>query len=321
MKIYQTLAACALAVEVGPRFRRNDNETSVDYDESRRIQEDARGVRAGRPSASANVRSYSMRKDMISAQLMARNIPYFYYHFHDYGCYCIAQNHETNPLKNRGKPLDAIDTVCQAHSRCQQCVFADSDGAINPKSTGYQMTINRQNGDITCDGKASYPKKYQQNGTWEARYNACQCDRELAIGLADAAAAGLHNKAYEDHDGSLCAAHKAPKPARVSSMEASRSEPSPGSSPSLSSSAGLDSFGGGGFVGGGNFVSDSDIVSSNPSSPAGSLQMNQVMNAAFEPLPEVEFAQPAQSFQTFGSGRDVFVSENVGQCCGTYPKR
>ena len=142
-----------------------------------------------------------MRKDMISAQLAARNIPYFYYHFHDYGCYCIAQNHETNPLKNRGKPLDALDAVCQAHSRCQQCVFADSDGAINPKSTGYQMTINRKTGDIQCDGKSSYPKKYQQNGSWEARYNACQCDRELSIGLADAAAAGLHNKAYEDHDG------------------------------------------------------------------------------------------------------------------------
>lgn len=106
-------------------------------------------------------------------------------------------------------------------------------------------------------------------------------------------------------------------------MEASRSEPSSGPSSSLSSSAGLDSFGGGagGFGGGGNFVSETDIVSSNPSSPAGSLQMNQVMNAAFEPLPEVELVQPAQSFQTFGSGRDVFVSENVGQCCGTYPKR
>ena len=146
-------------------------------------------------------RSYSMRKDMISAQLASRNIPYFYYHFHDYGCYCIAQNHETNPLKNRGKPLDHVDAVCQAHSRCQQCVFADSDGAVNPKSTGYQMTINRKNGDIICDGKDSYPKKYQQNGSWEARFNACQCDRELATGLADAAVAGLHNKAYEDHDG------------------------------------------------------------------------------------------------------------------------
>ena len=105
-------------------------------------------------------------------------------------------------------------------------------------------------------------------------------------------------------------------------MEASRAEPGPsGPSSSLSSSAGLDSFGGGAGGFGGNFVSETDIASSNPSSPAGSLQMNQVMNAAFEPLPDVEFVAPAQSFQTFGSGRDVFVSENVGQCCGTYPKR
>jgi hypothetical protein len=46
-----------------------------------------------------------------------------------------------------------------------------------------------------------------------------------------------------------------------------------------------------------------------------------VMNAAFEPLPEVELVGAHSSFQTFGSGVDVFVSENVGQCCGTYPKR
>ena len=142
-----------------------------------------------------------MRKDMISAQLMARGIPYFYYHFHDYGCYCIAQNKETNPLKNRGKPLDEVDAVCQQHSKCQQCVLADSDGAINPKSTGYQMTIDRKTGDITCDGKKAYPRKYQQNGTWEARYNACLCDRELAVSLANMAAAGKHNKEHEDHDG------------------------------------------------------------------------------------------------------------------------
>lgn len=339
MKIYQTLAACALAVEVGPRARRSENnETSIDYDESRRVEDpDARAARMLN-GASAHTRSYSMRKDMISAQLAARNIPYFYYHFHDYGCYCIAQNHETNPLKNRGKPLDALDAVCQAHSRCQQCVFADSDGAINPKSTGYQMTIDRKNGDITCDGKKAYPKKYQQNGTWEARYNACQCDRELAIGLADAAAAGQHNKAFEDHDGSMCAVQKHPKPARVSSMEASRAELPSGSSSSPSSASSAPSsssagFGGGAGGAGGNGGGNSDfdfVPVTSPQSeggssfvssdPAGSLQMDQVMNAAFEPLPEVELIGQS-SFKTFGSGVDVFVSENVGQCCGTYPKR
>jgi len=339
MKIYQTLAACALAVEVGPRARRAEtNGTSIDYDESRRVDndDDNRAIRA--MGASGNTRSYSMRKDMISAQLASRNIPYFYYHFHDYGCYCIAQNHETNPLKNRGKPLDHVDAVCQAHSRCQQCVFADSDGAVNPKSTGYQMTINRKNGDIICDGKDSYPKKYQQNGSWEARFNACQCDRELATGLADAAVAGLHNKAYEDHDGSLCAAHKAPKPARVSSMEASRAElPAAVESGSIPVGSGPvsppNSAGFGGFGGSSGGSGSQDFVSSETSplapiqapvsSPvgAGSLQMNQVMNAAFEPLPEVELVGAHSSFQTFGSGVDVFVSENVGQCCGTYPKR
>ena len=132
---------------------------------------------------------------------------------------------------------------------------------------------------------------------------------------------------------SLCAAHKAPKPARVSSMEASRAEPasdnvSPGSSvASGPSSAGFGGFGG---TGGSGATSSVDFVAqtspSAPSSPssssgAGSLQMNQVMNAAFEPLPEVELVGAHSSFQTFGSGVDVFVSENVGQCCGTYPKR
>ena len=107
-------------------------------------------------------RSYSMRRDMITAQLAARNVPYFYHHFHDYGCYCIAQNLETNPLKNRGRPLDDVDAICQAHSKCQQCVYADSNGSINPKSTGYQMTVDRTSGDIVCQGKSAYPKKFQQ---------------------------------------------------------------------------------------------------------------------------------------------------------------
>ena len=107
-------------------------------------------------------RSYSMRRDMITAQLAARNVPYFYHHFHDYGCYCIAQNLETNPLKNRGRPLDDVDAICQAHSKCQQCVYADSNGSINPKSTGYQMTVDRASGDIVCQGKSAYPKKFQQ---------------------------------------------------------------------------------------------------------------------------------------------------------------
>ena len=99
---------------------------------------------------------------MITAQLAARNVPYFYHHFHDYGCYCIAQNLETNPLKNRGRPLDDVDAICQAHSKCQQCVYADSNGSINPKSTGYQMTVDRASGDIVCQGKSAYPKKFQQ---------------------------------------------------------------------------------------------------------------------------------------------------------------
>ena len=107
-------------------------------------------------------RSYSMRRDMITAQLAARNVPYFYHHFHDYGCYCIAQNLETNPLKNRGRPLDDVDAICQAHSKCQQCVYADSNGSINPKSTGYQMTVDKTSGDIVCQGKSAYPKKFQQ---------------------------------------------------------------------------------------------------------------------------------------------------------------
>ena len=154
---------------------------------------------------------------MITAQLAARNVPYFYHHFHDYGCYCIAQNLETNPLKNRGRPLDDVDAICQAHSKCQQCVYADSNGSINPKSTGYQMTVDRTSGDIVCQGKSAYPKKFQQvnhdthkvngdykfiqNGTWEARYNACLCDRELAIGLAEMALQQKYNKEYENHDG------------------------------------------------------------------------------------------------------------------------
>lgn len=255
----------------------------IDYDNSREVSfNEAEKGRSFGSAPGSGLRSYSMRKDMISAILAARGLPYFYYHFHDYGCYCIAQNMETNPLKNRGKPLDEVDAVCQAHSKCQQCVYADSNGSINPKSTGYQMTIDRVNGDITCDGKDSYPKKFQQNGTWLARYNACLCDRELAVGLADMAAANKHNAKYEDHNGSLCGVKT--KPVRVTSAL----------------EAGLGSSRG----------------------ESASVQMNQVMNAAFESMTgNIELMTGTGQFETIGSGKDAFVSENVAQCCGTYPKR
>ena len=56
--------------------------------------------------------------------------------------------------------------------------------------------------------------------------------------------------------------------------------------------------------------------------------MNPVMNAAFEHGPnDIKLLTPGGAvelggnFETVGKGKDVFVSENVGQCCGTYPKR
>ena len=35
------------------------------------------------------------------------------------------KNKETNPLKNRGRPLDAVDAVCQAHSKVQYEYISD----------------------------------------------------------------------------------------------------------------------------------------------------------------------------------------------------
>ena len=52
--------------------------------------------------------------------------------------------------------------------------------------------------------------------------------------------------------------------------------------------------------------------------------MNPVMNAAFDDGPaDIKFLGEMAdgSFETVGKGKDIFVSENVGQCCGTYPKR
>ena len=50
--------------------------------------------------------------------------------------------------------------------------------------------------------------------------------------------------------------------------------------------------------------------------------MNQVMNAAFESMTgNIELMTGTGQFETIGSGKDAFVSENVAQCCGTYPKR
>jgi len=67
---------------------------------------------------------------------------------------------------------------------------------------------------------------------------------------------------------------------------------------------------------------EAGLGSNSRGSESSSVQMNQVMNAAFESMTgNVELMSGTGQFETIGSGKDAFVSENVAQCCGTYPKR
>lgn len=67
-------------------------------------------VRSGRGggsgSSAAGTRKIFARKRLINSQIVTPDRSAWYYHYHDYGCYCVAPTDET---KNRGKPVDEVD--------------------------------------------------------------------------------------------------------------------------------------------------------------------------------------------------------------------
>jgi len=154
-------------------------------------------VRSGRGDAASGARKIANRKRLINSQIITPEKSAWYYHYHDYGCYCVAP---TDPLKNRGKPVDEIDSACKRHALCYECAFSDFSNnkqECNPKNNGYKYKINALGSDkyaIAC-----------LNPENSCAYAACMCDKALAEELGQMVMRGiLADKEYRDYDSDNC---------------------------------------------------------------------------------------------------------------------
>ncbi|CAG5106558.1 Oidioi.mRNA.OKI2018_I69.chr1.g2897.t1.cds [Oikopleura dioica] len=165
---------------------------------------------SGRRTGTLDTRQIFHRKRLINSQVTAKsNGAAWYFHYHDYGCYCVAPS---DPKKNRGKPVDAIDSACKRHNMCYQCAYSDFSDArreCNPKQMGYRYTITTND-----DGNI---KIECLNSPDTCAYATCMCDKALADELGNLAMKGtLASKDYRNYD-----------PAKCSGPQAARLDPSP----------------------------------------------------------------------------------------------
>jgi len=145
------------------------------------------------------------RKRLINSQIITDDRKAWYYHYHDYGCYCVAPSAEN---KNRGKPVDAIDSVCKTHSLCYACAFSDfsSDTECDPKATGYKYKILAKSNPSAEDAKFEISCLNSKNS---CQYAACMCDKKLAEDLGQMVRDGvLADKEFRNYDGENCGAQK-----------------------------------------------------------------------------------------------------------------
>lgn len=154
--------------------------------------------RSGR-GGGTGMRKIYHRKRLINSQIVTADKSAWYYHYHDYGCYCVAPTDET---KTRGKPVDEIDSLCKQHAMCYACAYSDFTNSkkgneCNPKQTGYKYKINE-----IGDGK------YHINCINErdtCQYAACMCDKALAEELGKMVMNGiLSDPQYRNYDGAKC---------------------------------------------------------------------------------------------------------------------
>lgn len=156
------------------------------------------GRNRGQGNAETGMRKITNRKRLINSQIMTPEKSAWYYHYHDYGCYCIAPS---DPLKNRGKPVDEVDSACKRHALCYSCAYSDfSNGKnnCNPKQTGYKYNLSQTDSgySISC-----------LNPIGSCAYSACMCDKALAEELGKLVKRGvLADMEYRDYDGEKCSA-------------------------------------------------------------------------------------------------------------------
>lgn len=295
----------------------------------------------GRQKGSDGVdpRKIYARKRLINSQIITDDRKAWYYHYHDYGCYCVAPSAEN---KNRGKPVDAIDSVCKTHSLCYACAFSDfsSETECDPKATGYKYKISAKSNAAPEDAKFEISCLNNKNS---CQYAACMCDKKLAEDLGQMVRDGvLADKEFRNYDGENCGATKQKQlfvPARDQGTTAnfiSAALPSTGSTAAAQSAPVSAGFSFGGNTGGGanggsdtveatNFVNNfapisldsagrQDIVS--PEEAAG------IFHDDASSVIDFESEMSIVTQWTGEAGADVVETPlPEKKCCGVYPQR
>lgn len=127
--------------------------------------------------------SFDDNRDMIIQQLdhhlaASQDSPYEklpnYDQLLEYGCYCNLLDQKIT--QGQGDPVDEIDEACRAWRRCSYCTRID-DVDCEPLITPYQLFFDYDANMYNCN-------KNVQN---QCARNACTCDGELALRLAELA--------------------------------------------------------------------------------------------------------------------------------------
>jgi len=187
--------------------------------------------RTGNTSKDQGPRKIYARKRLINSQIVTSDRSAWYYQYHDYGCYCVAP---TDELKTRGKPVDAIDSVCKKHALCYACAFSDYSNSkknteCNPKQTGYKYNIREEE-----TGKYHISCLNERDS---CQYAACMCDKALAEELGQMVMNGeLADPQYRNYDGSKCSSQAQRE------LQASSSSSGRGDSLAMSAAGDVPSF-------------------------------------------------------------------------------
>jgi len=72
--------------------------------------------------------------------------------FWTYGCHCLMLGDRPMTDMGKGKPKDAIDTVCKAYKDCQRCARMKYTDSCVGEFTEYKYGY--KNGDVVCKDKA-----------------------------------------------------------------------------------------------------------------------------------------------------------------------
>merc|ERR1739848_911596 len=153
------------------------------------------------------MRSTSTRRDMLKALLTK----HFYFHYVNYGCYCIASKY------SKGEPVDDIDQSCKQHKKCFECNkmdFLQEDGTSSCDPMKQQYTFN-----VTSFEDGSR-KIYCLNEMGTYRRAVCECDRALAENIASQE--DVYKEDYReklDHE-SVCKHRDAGMPPGVPNLDA-----------------------------------------------------------------------------------------------------